>query len=481
MEFLMKKSTVLTLVLAFVGLILLACSQKPFQNFFQPKEANVTQNQALVEESRYPGIGISKEEIHGDYDNQFISYPVFEEDQLNQDMEDFIQDKKDNYQALADDLDLENHGLTQDDKLYHNISFTVHPVTESVYSLVFDTFIRSNKTNPETHVQPLMVDTKTGTWLEVADYFTDQGRRQFEDLVKRKLEEDLGQYFFEEFFEEKRADGSFYQAVYFTDHSIVVQFPQYEIAAGAAGAPKISLGQGQVKSFLNNQGHSLLDQTSPDLDMDGDKDSKALAREGAEDQDQEEEILDQEEEGKKLVAFTFDDGPHPEYTDQILTILDQYDAKGTFFMLGNSVDFYPDVAKRVAAAGHEIGNHSFSHPDLTTLGSSQVQFEISEADRAIETATGQVPKYYRPPYGAHNSRVDDLVQKPAILWDVDTLDWQSRDPQAILHKVQEQTSDGAIILMHDIHQTTIEGFRLSIDYLAAVSYTHLTLPTICSV
>ncbi len=462
----MKKSTVLTLVLAFVGLILLACSQKPSQNSFQPKEANVTQNQALVEESRYPGIGISKEEIHGDYDNQFISYPVFEEDQLNQDMEDFIQDKKDNYQALVDDLDLEDQGLTEDDRLYHNVSFTLHPVTESVYSLVFDTFIRSNKTNPETHVQPLMVDTKTGTWLEVADYFTDQGRRQFEDLVKRKLEEDLGQYFFEEFFEEKRADGSFYQAVYFTDHSIVVQFPQYEIAAGAAGAPKVSLGQGQVKAFLNDQGHSLLDQTSPDLGPHQDKNSKVLVQEEAEDEDEGEETSGQEEEDKKLVAFTFDDGPHPDYTDQILAILDQYDAKGTFFMLGNSVDFYPDVAKRVAAAGHEIGNHSFSHPDL----SGQVQFEISEGDRAIEAATGQVPKYYRPPYGAHNSLVDDLAQKPAILWDVDTLDWQSRDPQAILLKVQEETSDGAIILMHDIHQTTIEGFRLSIDYLADQGY-----------
>lgn len=461
----MKKSTVLTLVLAFVGLVLLACSQKPSQNSFQSKEARVTQNQALVEESRYPGIGISKEEIRGDYDNQFISYPVFEADQLNQDMEDFIQDKKDDYQALADNLNFKDQGLTEDDKLYHNISFTIHPVTESVYSLVFDTFIRSNNTNPETHTKPLMVDTKAGAWLEAGDYFTDQGRGQFEDLVKSKLEEDLGQYFFEEYFEEKRADGSLYQAVYFTDHSIVVQFSQYEIAAGAAGAPKVSLGQGQVKAFLNDQGHSLLDQTTPDED----RNSEALAQEEAEDQNEGEETSDQEKD-KKMVAFTFDDGPHPEYTDQILAILDQYDAKGTFFMLGNSVDFYPHVAKRVAAAGHEIGNHSFSHPDLTTLGSGQVQSEISEGDRAIEAATGQVPKYYRPPYGAHNSAVDNLAQKPAILWDVDTLDWQSRDPQAILQKVQEQTSDGAIILMHDIHQTTIEGFRLSIDYLADQGY-----------
>lgn len=104
-----------------------------------------------------------------------------------------------------------------------------------------------------------------------------------------------------------------------------------------------------------------------------------------------------------------------------------------------------------------------------------IRKEIFDTDEVIKKATGEAPKLYRPSYGSHNQTVDEVAAKPAILWDVDTLDWKTHDPQAILTNVKNQTKDGSIILMHDIHNETVEGFRLSIEYLDSLGYEFVTV------
>lgn len=177
---------------------------------------------------------------------------------------------------------------------------------------------------------------------------------------------------------------------------------------------------------------------------------------------------------QKMIALTFDDGPSPATTPQVLATLKKHQAKATFFVLGQKVAGNEAILQQMLTEGHEIANHSWSHPNLTKLTADQIKQEVQGTQTAIEKATGQTPKLLRPPYGAVNQAVMAAAQMPAIYWSVDTLDWKSHNPQAILSKVQAGTHKGSIILMHDIHQTTADSLDAVLTYLSSKGYTFVT-------
>jgi peptidoglycan/xylan/chitin deacetylase (PgdA/CDA1 family) len=126
------------------------------------------------------------------------------------------------------------------------------------------------------------------------------------------------------------------------------------------------------------------------------------------------------------IALTFDDGPHPRYTREILDILDEYHIPATFFFVGENVSYYSDTAREVAKRGHEIGNHTYSHPCASKQSEKALRDELSKCDDIIQSVTGVVPKLFRPPQGSWNQRVYDIARErdySVILWDLDTLDW----------------------------------------------------------
>ena len=177
----------------------------------------------------------------------------------------------------------------------------------------------------------------------------------------------------------------------------------------------------------------------------------------------------------KMVALTFDDGPDPSTTPQALDILNKYHVKATFFMLGKNVSAYPEVAKRVRQEGHEIGIHTWNHPVLTKLPLESAQKEIMDTKEVIQKVTGVQTKITRPPYGSINSAIQYAVDQAFIMWDVDTLDWKSHNTEAILAEVKKQVKPGSIILMHDIHQTSINALPAVIEYLQSQGYTIVTV------
>ncbi|MCR2822915.1 polysaccharide deacetylase family protein [Lederbergia panacisoli] len=181
---------------------------------------------------------------------------------------------------------------------------------------------------------------------------------------------------------------------------------------------------------------------------------------------------------KKRVALTFDDGPHPENTQKILKILEKYDVKATFFQIGKLVDEFPTITKEVFANGHEIASHTWNHPDLSILEDHLVEEEISTTQRTIKTVIGEAPVHFRPPYGYTNESVKEIARElgeTEVLWTVDTLDWKSRDPEAILQIVKEEVRNQSIILMHDIHPTTVEAVEPVIKFLHDEGYEMVTL------
>ncbi len=160
---------------------------------------------------------------------------------------------------------------------------------------------------------------------------------------------------------------------------------------------------------------------------------------------------------KPMVALTFDDGPHPEYTDKIVDCLNENESNATFFVLGRSIKAFKGVVRRTYLAGNDIGNHSYSHPELTFQSNDEVESQIVETDKLIKGEIDKNSYYFRPPYGAFNRRVINIVKKPIILWDVDTLDWKYKDADRVYDFVLDNMKDGSIVLMHDIHETTLEA------------------------
>ncbi|MDD6980620.1 MAG: polysaccharide deacetylase family protein [Clostridia bacterium] len=184
---------------------------------------------------------------------------------------------------------------------------------------------------------------------------------------------------------------------------------------------------------------------------------------------------------EKLIALTFDDGPHPRYTERILTVLEKYGVKATFFEIGVNVKNYPDAARAVAAAGHEIGNHTYCHPHLSGVGTDRLKEEVTACAEMIHTVTGATPVLYRPPEGARGDAQFEVLNAMGyrqILWSVDTNDWRGRSRDAIVKQVLARVGSGDIILMHDYvsgHFVADEALDCLIPELLARGYRFVTV------
>lgn len=180
-------------------------------------------------------------------------------------------------------------------------------------------------------------------------------------------------------------------------------------------------------------------------------------------------------EGKKLVALTFDDGPSAETTPRLLDILYQKDAVATFFMLGSRARYNSDIVLRAIKDGHEVASHTMYHQNLAKISSSAIAADISEAQAVFKEILGQPTTLTRPPYGSVNDNVRAQVGTPMIMWSVDTLDWKHRNTESIMGYTLDQVYDGAIILMHDIHSTSVDAVPTLIDTLRAEGYEFATI------
>jgi peptidoglycan-N-acetylglucosamine deacetylase len=179
------------------------------------------------------------------------------------------------------------------------------------------------------------------------------------------------------------------------------------------------------------------------------------------------------------IAMTFDDGPSAENTPRLLEMLKQRNIKATFFLIGQNVASNPDLVRRILADGHEIGNHSWTHPQLSKLSDDRVTMEITKTQDAIKDASGFTPTLLRPPYGAITPRqrewVEDRFGLNVILWSVDPFDWKRPGASVITQRILSQTRPGAIILSHDIHKQTVDAMPATLDGLIAKGYKFATV------
>ena len=179
------------------------------------------------------------------------------------------------------------------------------------------------------------------------------------------------------------------------------------------------------------------------------------------------------------IAMTFDDGPSATLTPKLLDLLAAHHIKATFFVIGENVAEHSEIVARAAREGHEIANHSWSHPNFGKMSDEGVRRQLQQTDDAIKNATGKRPTLMRPPYGAITAREKRWIHNEfgydIIIWDVDPYDWKRPGPAVVRARILKETRPGSIVLSHDIHPGTIEAMPSTFDELEAKGFKFVTV------
>ena len=240
----------------------------------------------------------------------------------------------------------------------------------------------------------------------------------------------------------------------FIDDGLEFIFPPYQIAYYAAGEIKIVIPYNELKGIIKNK--YLKYSEKDNIKQDNNRDLKEFSN-------------------KKLIAFTFDDGPSYIGTNKLLDNLDKYNARVTFFVLGSRVNNYKDTLTKAYKMGNTIGSHTYSHSNLLKLDNYSVIDEIKKTNEAIKNITGSETIYLRPPYGNINSDIKNISNMYTILWDLDTEDWKNKDKDRIADYIVSNAHDGAIVLLHDLYETSVDGALLAMERLEKEGYAFVTI------
>ncbi len=178
------------------------------------------------------------------------------------------------------------------------------------------------------------------------------------------------------------------------------------------------------------------------------------------------------------VAITFDDGPHPYYTEQLLDGLKERGVHATFFVTGEHAENYPEIIKRMYEEGHLIGNHTYNHIQLTKANGEKFKEELIQTNKILEDITGEEVEFVRPPYGSWDKKFEKELNMFPVLWTIDPLDWCTRNVSCITDTVISKVKDNSIILMHDEYATTVTAALQVVDELQAKGYQFVTVDEI---
>lgn len=189
-------------------------------------------------------------------------------------------------------------------------------------------------------------------------------------------------------------------------------------------------------------------------------------------------VINSENDGTKKIAITFDDGPHPQYTEQLLDGLKERGVKATFFVTGEHAELHPDLIKRMQEEGHLIGNHTYSHIQLASNNREEFRNQIIKTNEIIEGITGVEVQYVRPPYGTWDKKLEAELNMFPVLWTVDPQDWSSSNATSVAEKVVSKAGENDIILMHDYFESSVTAALKAVDELKEEGFTFVTVEEI---
>jgi peptidoglycan/xylan/chitin deacetylase (PgdA/CDA1 family) len=348
-----------------------------------------------------------------------------------------------------------------------NATYQLTNKTADSISILVQSRSEVGGSSPRTDVRAWTFDLKTGKEITLRDLYgqkSTDGIARTKLYLKQKLIDRLqvtNEY--DDRLVNKVIDNPTFGSFVITNpHTIQFSFGQGVIASEAAGAIDVSLPIDNLQLFLQtDQARKLLDIVSIDQIPEyqplknGDVDCSKL----------------------KCIALTFDDGPS-NYTNQVLDALQRYHAHASFFVIGQNIDKHRDVLKRASDTGNTIGNHSWGHPTLSYLTPARINDELTRTNNAIKQVTGKDTSYMRPPNGAINHTVYTVLAErkmTAIMWSVDTRDWADRNTDIVYNRVIAGAKPGAIIILHDIHQTSVAAVPRILETLTKQGYVFVSI------
>lgn len=439
--------------------------------------------------SNYPGIKIIIETSNDKRTPFAIQYPQSIHSEFNEEVTKYITDIREQYINDSEKKTAKNDDVTGE----LNIAFETLLHHSGNYSFVlFNSSSFSDDQNGVMEIRSFHLNPETGERFTIADLFAHDLEKlsALSTLLREAIYEDeslKNHLLIDEIHLRTEPSWRNFNNFALTDEALLFYFDPATIAEESVGPAIINIPLDRLKGIISDE-YQLPEHQPQNQDTDASnpidhngkegKQSEKVERDDEKVSDDQDSTKDAEtpiENVEKKVALTFDDGPDPKVTKQILEVLARHDAKATFFMLGSRVEYYPELAKAVMEAGHELGNHTWNHPDLTKLNADRVRKEIANTSKIIEEVTGEQAKSFRPPYGAVNQSVRAQTDLPVTLWDVDTLDWKHRNANKLLEIVKGNVKDGSTILMHDIHQSTADGLEDVLNYLEAEGYTFVTV------
>jgi len=238
--------------------------------------------------------------------------------------------------------------------------------------------------------------------------------------------------------------------------------------------------EGQAAQMPSDDPAPVVQDTEPSSGGEGEASDVSGSSEAAETPPEEEipeepyvRVIDP---SKPMVALTFDDGPDPTYTPQILALLEEYHAVATFFEVGWNIYACPEVLVQAKLQGCELASHSCAHKDLSKMTQNALLNDLATADSIFEAAGIPAPLLVRPPYGAVNKTVKNGTEKAVITWTLDTYDWQSLNAASVIASIQQAPKlDGEIVLMHSLYGSTVEALETILPWLTEQGYQTVTV------
>lgn len=478
--------SLLALIILIVGFTLPSFFKADVPNTEEPEtpdEPDSTETEQVeVAESNYPGLHLEIQTADTDTYHYAIHSLTTDSEPLTETIQTWLTNKKETF--IANVKEFANSERPAD----LNIAFEMLPLSETMYNIIFNVYEINGGANGISEAKTFVINIAEDKMYTLYDFLhiENENHTAFQELIRNKLnaDENLQQNLREDALTDSLKQIDQLQWT-ITKDALTIYWDKYEIAIGAVGNIQIEVPLAEIEHLLTTTAHDILQievVEEPETSVE-------------QEEQEPEEPEDQEPSGEiatvptpppsagpqvdgKYVAITFDDGPHPKVTGQVLETLRTFNAKATFFMLGNQVDFYPNLVQQVAQEGHEVGTHSQTHADLTVIGQDQLQNEFAFTNERIKDIIGYYPTQFRPPYGAYNSSVINQAVnygQKIIMWSVDSLDWQSQDPVAINQMVTSQTVPGSIILLHDIHDATAQALPTILTNLQNQDYTFVTV------
>ncbi len=377
-----------------------------------------------------------------------ILYPETDYPFINEAINQWINETADNYIAEAS-------GYTDESELSElTVSYDSYSITQSTVSIKLSgTFFSPNLAHPVDIIKTFNADIETQQFLSVKDIIKNSFMADFLKIILEKSG-----------VQNEDVDAAFFNNLLLTKNGIEIILNRGDYLPMSAGTKKITL------SFDELSGMLARDLKTSSLPPAPDNSDDTPAPETPSDKPS-------VDPNKPMLALTFDDGPST-YTDRLLDLLEHHGGKGTFFVLGNMIGGREDTLRRIYTEGHEIGNHSWSHRQLTTLPEKEITDEIMMTRAKIYDITGADCLIVRPPYGSYDEKVKEVGKELGVYfvnWSVDTLDWEHKDASAVYDEVMKSAKDGSIILCHDLHKTTVDAMVTVIPKLIESGYQLVTV------